>query len=55
VQHHGLKITFHRNIEEHLFRFSTNIPAFFGSIDWSETDIVAPSDSLSHLTYRVLL
>jgi len=28
--HHGLKITFRRNVEEYVFNFLTNNPAFFG-------------------------
>jgi len=30
VEHHGLKITHRHYVEEYLFRFLTNNPAFFG-------------------------
>jgi len=36
VGHHGLKITFRRNVEEYKFHFSTNNPAFLAY--WLATD-----------------
>jgi len=49
-------MTFHHNVKKSLFRISANVPAFFRYTDWPEgpeTDIVASSDSVSHLIYRV--
>jgi len=57
VEHHVLKMTFHHNVKNNLFHALTNIPAFsryFGWPEGSETDIVASSDSVSHLIYRIL-
>jgi len=56
VEHYVLKMTFHHNVKKSLFRISANVPAFFRYTDWPEgpeTDIVASSDSVSHLIYRV--
>ena len=56
VEHHVLKMTFHHNDKKNLFHISTNIPTFFRYIGWPEnpeTDIVASSDSVSQLIYRV--
>ena len=50
------KTIFHHNVKKNLFHISTNIPPFFRYIGWPEdpeTDIVASSDSVSHLIYRV--
>ena len=52
VEHHVLKMTFHHNFKKNLFYISTNITAFSRYIGWlkgPETDIVASSDSVSHL------
>jgi len=58
VEHHVLKMTFHHNFKKNLFHISTNITAFSRYIGWPrgpETDIVASSDSVSHLIYRAFL
>jgi len=50
-------MTFHHNVKKNLFHISTNIPAFSRYIDWPEdpeTDIIASSDSVSHLICRVV-
>jgi len=58
VEHHVSKMTFHHNPKKNLFHISTNIPVFFRYFGWPEdpeTDIVASSDSVSHLIYRIIL
>jgi len=51
-------MNFNRNFKKNLFHISTNIPAFFRHIGWPkrpETDIVASSDSVTHLIYRAFV
>jgi len=46
----------HHNVKKNLFHISTNIPAFFRYIGWPEgpeIDMIASSDSVSHLIHRV--
>jgi len=55
VERHVFKMTFHHDVKKKLFHISTNISVFFRYIGWPEgreTDIVASSDSVSHLIYR---
>jgi len=57
VERHVLKMTFHHNVKKDLFHIPTNTRIFryFGWPEGPETDIVAWSDSLSHLIYRAFL
>jgi len=43
VEHHSLKITFHRNAEEYLFHFLANVPAYISYIGWPVSDIIVSS------------
>jgi len=42
VEHHGLKITFCRNVEEYLFPFLANNPSFFGILASEKPTFLPP-------------
>jgi len=53
VEHRGLKVTFHHNVKENLFHFSTNISAFL-PIHWLTRDRYRCLQwCISHLICRV--
>jgi len=56
VEHRVLKMTFHYNVKKNYFIFQPIFPHLFRYTGWPEgpeTDIVASSDNVSHLIYRV--